>query len=182
MATKDAQGNLHDDNNGRFTNKQGGYQESVNDRIKWAKENGVEIPLNADGSVDDLKLQEIERNYQDNVESRKNQENIFLPDEILPRSIGARWANYEILMADGTVARFQEGTKLHHKEIIAGRGNKRKIDEIDRLVSKYGGKTDDWVKVKAFGTIVKPNGEIEEIEIHWYEEPTVGKVKLKEKI
>ena len=29
MATKDAQGNLHDDNNGRFTNKQGGYQESV---------------------------------------------------------------------------------------------------------------------------------------------------------
>lgn len=61
MATKDAQGNLHDDNNGRFTNKQGGYQESVNDRIKWAKENGVELPLNADGTVDDLKLQEIQR-------------------------------------------------------------------------------------------------------------------------
>ncbi len=61
MATKDAQGNLHDDNNGRFTNKQGVYQERVNDRIKWAKENGVELPLNADGTVDDLKLQKLKR-------------------------------------------------------------------------------------------------------------------------
>lgn len=34
------------------------YRQSVNDRIKWAKENGVELPLNTDGSVDDLKLQE----------------------------------------------------------------------------------------------------------------------------
>jgi hypothetical protein len=86
------------------------------------------------------------------------------------------------MLADGTVARFQEGSKLHHKEIIAGKGNKRKIDEIDSLVFHYGGNPNDWIKVKAFGTIIKTNGEIEEIEIHWYEEPTVGKVKLKEKI
>lgn len=33
------------------------YRRSVSDRIKWAKENGVELPLNTDGSVDDLKLQ-----------------------------------------------------------------------------------------------------------------------------
>lgn len=109
-------------------------------------------------------------------------ERIFLPDEDLPRSVGAKWANYEILLADGTFAHLQEGSKLHHKEVIAGKGKKRKIDEIDGLISKYGGTPDKWVKVKAFGTIVKPNGETEEIEIHWYEEPTVGKVKLKEKI
>ena len=109
-------------------------------------------------------------------------ERIFLPDEVLPRSIGARWSNYEILLGDGTVAHFQEGSKLHHIEVIAGKGKKRKIDEIDGLVLTYGGNPDDWVKVKAFGTIEKPNGEVEEIEIHWYQEPTVGKVKLKEKI
>lgn len=116
------------------------------------------------------------------IKTNKESERIFLPDEILPRSIGAKWANCEILLADGTVARFQEGSKLHHKEIIAGKGVRRKIDEIDGLIAKYGGKADEWIKVKAFGTIEKPNGEIEEIEIHWYEEPTVGKVKVKEKI
>lgn len=108
-------------------------------------------------------------------------ETLSLPDEILPRSVGARWSNYEIRMPDGTIACFQEGSKLHHKEVIAGKGHKRKIDEIDGLVSKYGGNPNDWIKVKAFGTIVKANGEIEEREIHWYEEPTVGKVKLKAK-
>lgn len=51
------------DNGGKFTDKGGGsreeYTQSVNDRIKWAKENGVDLPLNTDGSVDDLKLQEL---------------------------------------------------------------------------------------------------------------------------
>ena len=51
------------DNGGKFTDKSGGsrdsYAQSVNDRIKWAKENGVDLPLNNDGSVDDLKLQEL---------------------------------------------------------------------------------------------------------------------------
>lgn len=44
---------------GKFTDGNGRYSDGVNDRIKWAKENGIELPLNADGSVDDLKLQEI---------------------------------------------------------------------------------------------------------------------------
>lgn len=51
------------DGDGKFTDKGGesrvAYRQSVNDRIKWAKENGVDLPLNADGSVDDFKLQEL---------------------------------------------------------------------------------------------------------------------------
>lgn len=52
------------DGDGKFTDGRGEgsreeYRQSVNDRIKWAKENGVELPLNTDGSVDDLKLQEL---------------------------------------------------------------------------------------------------------------------------
>lgn len=106
---------------------------------------------------------------------------VFLPDETLPRSLSARWANYDIILEDGTIAHLQEGSKLHHKEVIAGKGRKRKIDEIDGLVARHGGNADNWIKVKAFGIIVKSNGETEEREIHWYEEPTVGKVKLKTK-
>lgn len=51
------------DGDGKFTDGGGSsresYTQSVNDRIKWAKENGVDLPLNTDGSVDDLKLQEL---------------------------------------------------------------------------------------------------------------------------
>lgn len=108
-------------------------------------------------------------------------ETIALPDETLPRSVGAKWENYDIQMPDGTVVHFQEGSKLHHKEVFAGKGCKRKIDQVDMLVERYGGKEEDWQKIKAIGTIVKENGEIEEREIHWYEEPTVGKKRLKVK-
>ena len=50
------------DDGGKFTDNGGSrenYNQDVNDRIKWAKENGVELPLNADGSVDDMELQKI---------------------------------------------------------------------------------------------------------------------------
>lgn len=50
---------------GKFADGNGGtdsreeYIRSVNERIKWAKENGVDLPLNTDGSVDDIKLQKL---------------------------------------------------------------------------------------------------------------------------
>lgn len=59
---------------GKFTNGNGGndgdggYSDGVNKRINWAKENGIELPLNEDGSVDDLKLQEL---YEANAEKKK---------------------------------------------------------------------------------------------------------------
>ncbi len=106
---------------------------------------------------------------------------IQLPDETFPRSVGAKWANYEIELADGEIVRLQEGSRLHHKEVFAGKGTKIPIREVDRLVEKYGGKAENWQKIKAIGTIEHSNGEIEEIEIHWYEEPQIGRVKLKEK-
>jgi len=53
------------DNDGKFTDGSGGtkggnYSDGVNERIRWAKENGIDLPLNLDGSVDDLKLQELQ--------------------------------------------------------------------------------------------------------------------------
>lgn len=108
-------------------------------------------------------------------------EKIKLPDEQLPRSVGAKWSNEKITMPDGTYASFVEGSKLQDKEIFAGAGCRRKIDEIDSLVEKYGGDPDKWTKVKAIADIQLSDGEIEHVEIHWYEEPTVGKVKLKRK-
>ena len=158
------------DNDGKFTDKNGeSYSDGVNERIKWAKENGVDLPLNLDGSVDDLKLQEL---YDAGT--------IPLPDETLPRSLSAKWGNEEVRMPDGTVAHFVEGSKLHHKEVFAGKGTRTPIRDVDRLVNTYGGNAEDWQKIKGFGTL-ELNGKSFEGEVHWYEEPSIGKKEIKYK-
>lgn len=104
---------------------------------------------------------------------------IPLPDEQLPRSVGAKWENADIFMPDGSIAHFVEGTKLQDKEVFAGKGCRRKIDVIDRLVSKYpGSDADEWQKVKATATIVWKDVS-DQAEIHWYEEATIGKIDFK---
>ena len=102
-------------------------------------------------------------------------ETIKLPDEQLPYSVGAKWINHEILLSDGKYAKFVEGTKIQNKEVFAGMGCKRKIDCVDSLVERFGGNSEHWMKVKGIAEIVLPNGELQKAEIHWYEEPSVGK-------
>ena len=74
-----------------------------------------------------------------------------------------------------------EGSKLQNKEAFAGLGCKRRIDCVDSLVAKFGGKAEHWMKFKAIAEIRLPNGEIQKAEVHWYEEPTIGKVMIKRK-
>lgn len=121
------------------------------------------------------------RNEAERIYNNVYVDSINLPDEVLPRSVGAQWANHKILMPDGTYAKFVEGSKLQNKEVFAGKGCRRKIDEIDRLVAKYGGDPNEWMKVKAIAYIRKTNGEIDRAEVHWYEEKTAGKHKFKVK-
>lgn len=47
------------DKKGRFSDKESDYPSEINGRIRWAKDNGIELPLNSDGSVDDLRLQKL---------------------------------------------------------------------------------------------------------------------------
>lgn len=109
-------------------------------------------------------------------------ESIKLPDEIIPRSVGAKWRNEDILLLDDTIAHFVEGSKLQNKEIIAGKGVKRQIDDIRRLVREYPGTSPhEWMKVKATATVVLPDGEITTMEVHWYEHSVIGKKEFKEK-
>ena len=107
-------------------------------------------------------------------------ETVSLPDEDVPRSVGAKWHNYDIDMPDGTIAHLEEGSKLQNKEIFAGRGCRTPIDDINRLIKQYpDSQRKDWAKVKAIANIVTENGENVKAEIHWYEEPTIGKVEFK---
>ena len=104
----------------------------------------------------------------------KEQLTIKLPDERLPRSLSARWANYEVLMPDGRKARFVEGSKLHNKEVFAGKGTRTPIGDIERIVREHKGTHEDWQKVKAIGTL-ELDGEIFDAEVHWYQNEEIGK-------
>ena len=53
------------DKDGKFTNKGGenSYRDKVNAQIKWATENGVDLPLTSDGTLDTKKLSELQESF-----------------------------------------------------------------------------------------------------------------------
>lgn len=112
----------------------------------------------------------------------KNEEQgnaLNLPDEDIPKSVGAKWINEEVKMPDGSTATFVEGSKVIHKQVFAGKGTKKPIRDVGRLVSQYkGSKAEEWQKVKGIAEL-EQNGEQYNAEIHWYEEPSIGRVETK---
>ena len=65
---------------------------------------------------------------------------------------------------------------------MAGSGRDRQIDCLDWLIDKYGGEAVKWTKEKGFGFIEDEYGELRRVELHWYQEPNVGKVEMKIKV
>lgn len=98
----------------------------------------------------------------------------------IPHSLGAKSLNYEVDLPDGSRTTFTEGTRITNIKVIAGKGRDRQIDEIDNLLMRFGGDPLEWQKKKGIG-FVDMDGESYEAEVHWYEEPSVGRVKFKVK-
>jgi len=84
----------------------------------------------------------------------------------------------EILLPDGEIGYLTKGTKIENIQVIAGKGRDRKIDIIDILMDKFKGDPLEWQKKKGFGYI-DYGGESFKVELHWYEEPSIGKVYCK---
>lgn len=102
--------------------------------------------------------------------------------ETIGRSVGAKAKNYSIYNPQiGTFMHLAEGTHITQPKnhIIAGAGRNRQIDDIDWLVDKYGGDPLKWTKEKGFGFVEDEYGEIHRAELHWYQEPSIGKVEMK---
>ena len=96
------------------------------------------------------------------------------------RSLGARAKNYQILLPNGEYVSLTEGSRITNVTTIAGKGRNRQIDQIDILLDRYGGSEQEWMKKKGLGYI-DFRGESYLAELHWYEEPTVGKHEWKVK-
>lgn len=102
--------------------------------------------------------------------------------ETIGRSVGAKAKNYDVYdPLTGTFIKLAEGTRITQPKnhIMAGKGRERQIDNIDWLIDKYGGDAVQWTKEKGFGYIEDEYGELHQVEIHWYQEPSVGKVEMK---
>lgn len=102
--------------------------------------------------------------------------------ERIGRSVGAKAKNYDVYDPQtGSFIKLAEGTRITQPKnhVMAGRGRERQIDCIDWLVDKYGGDAVQWTKEKGYGYIEDEYGEVRQVEIHWYQEPSVGKVEMK---
>lgn len=97
------------------------------------------------------------------------------------KSLGAKAKNYDVKLPNKEIVHLTEGTSITHVSVIAGKGRNRKIDMVDVLLDKYPGTQEtEWVKVKGVGYI-DYDGESYKTELHWYEEPSVGRVEWKVK-
>lgn len=108
---------------------------------------------------------------------------IKAPSVIIPRSVGARGKNYEIVEpGTGNTYHFAEGTRIQDIQIFAGRGTRTPLHEsvAEGLSKQFGGKEENWQHVKGYG-IIDVDGELVKAEVHWFQEESVGRVKLKVK-
>lgn len=97
------------------------------------------------------------------------------------RSLGAKARNYDVKLPNREIVHLTEGTSVTHVNIIAGKGRNRKIDIVNVLLDRYPGTQEsEWVKAKGVGYI-DYDGESYKAELHWYEEPSVGRVEWKVK-
>jgi len=55
----------------------------------------------------------------------------------------------------------------------------KQIRDVRKLVRKYGGREQDWIKWKGEGDIMTPSGSVRKAEIHWYEHHGIAKRKVK---
>lgn len=105
--------------------------------------------------------------------------------ENIGRSVGAKAKNYKVYNpVTGEDMPLTEGTRITQPKnhVMAGKGRERQIDELEFLLDKYGGDPLEWTKEKGFGYVDDEFGESHYVELHWYQEPTAGRVKMKIKV
>lgn len=124
---------------------------------KWGVRNGPPYPL--DKSAGNGKLNDI----------------------YIGKSLGAKSLNYDILDPEsGEYFHFSEGTRIRNAQVFAGLGGVKPLNRevADGLANQIGGDPDKWQHCKGNGTL-DYHGEDRDAEVHWFQEPSVGKHKFK---
>lgn len=104
---------------------------------------------------------------------------IQLDDILIPKSLGAKGINYDILSPDGErYFHYAEGTYVQRVKAFAGYGTNTPLHEgvADGLTKEFGGDPAKWKHVKGEG-VIDDDGEDVRAEVHWFQEESVGQVK-----
>lgn len=105
--------------------------------------------------------------------------------EYIGKSVGAKAKNYKVHNpVTGEDMPLTEGTRITQPKnhVMAGKGRDRQIDQLQFLLDNYGGDPLEWTKEKGFGFVDDEYRESHYVELHWYQEPSVGKVRMKIKV
>lgn len=103
----------------------------------------------------------------------------YEPDIFVAKGVGAKQKDILVKLPNGQRVTLTPGSRITNVQTIAGLGRKRQIDMVDLLVERYpGSEALKWQKKKGIG-YVDFDGESYKAELHWYEEPSVGKVEFK---
>lgn len=80
----------------------------------------------------------------------------------------------------GEYFHFSEGTRIRDAQVFAGKGASKPLNAevAEGLSEQIGGEPDEWQYCKGIGTI-DYHGEEIDAEVHWFQEPSVGKHKFK---
>lgn len=73
------------------------------------------------------------------------------------------------------------GTTITDVTDFAGKGCKRSIDVEPYLIEQVGGNPGEWVKAKGNAPVILPSGKERDAELHWFEHPEKGQVRMKVK-
>ena len=106
-----------------------------------------------------------------------------LPPFIVGKGLGAAAKNYSVIdKRTGLAYHFVEGTRIRNPKVFAGYNGVKPLNQevVEGLVKEFGGSESKWQHAKGIG-ILDVGGEEIEAEVHWFQEPTVGKVKFKVK-
>lgn len=80
---------------------------------------------------------------------------------------------------DGSTYYLSKGTRIQNPQVFAGYGTKKPLHDgvAEWLTNKYGGKEETWQHAKGTG-FVDVDGKDEKVEIHWFQNEGVGRVRL----
>lgn len=148
--------------------------------LQTLKERAEYFGLDKTKNFDDFKekyLKAVENTGKSDIIESQNKE----PDIVIGRSLGAKAKNYDIKLPNKEIVHLTEGTRVTNVQVIAGKGRNREIDIAPLLIDRYP-ETDEneWQKKKGIG-FVDYDGESYKANLHWYEEPSVGRVEWKVK-
>ena len=165
----------------------GDKEKLQNDQIKMVRlkqeykrfSDGVDLPMQHE------RLEQAGFDWKKAKAAEKTADKNYIVAEHIGKSVGAKAKNYKVYNPiTGESVPLSEGSRITQPKnhVMAGAGRERQIDELQFLLDKYGGDPLKWTKEKGYGYVDDEYGESRQVELHWYEEISVGRVKMKIKV